>query len=165
MRTLMTTLTLFTCLSAFAQMKSNEVKCTPNPEENGTTSYVCVTKTGLPASKSKPIEAAITSIDSDKEAKEAYALMNTTDSVIFRQSDSVWLKACLADIYMKQMTFHKKKGTYASNADDYGLASLGHCKDLEITSETATKTEFKVIAKKGALTWSVDQTKTIEELR
>jgi len=146
---------------AFAQILNTEPSCKAKQETNGTTSYVCSTK----ESKSKPTEAAVSGINSEKEAKEAYALMKTTDAVIFKQDENVPVKSCLATLYNNQMDFHKKKGTYASKTEDLDLKAIKWCTNVDITSEFASKDAFKMMAKKGFSIWTVDQTKTITQIQ
>ncbi|MEK6774569.1 MAG: hypothetical protein AABY64_11545 [Bdellovibrionota bacterium] len=106
-------------------------------------------------------------VHSPAKAMELYTSLRATDNLEVQRSATIEdkIKSCLAGIYSTQMSFRKSKGTFTTAADEFGLNRISPCKDLDVSADFATQSEFKVIAKTGDQSWSVDQSKTIEKIQ
>jgi hypothetical protein len=107
------------------------------------------------------------SVDSPAKAMELYNSMKATDTMTVQRPASLTdrIKSCLAGVYTNQISFHKVKGTYTSESDEFGLNRISMCKGLAVSADYVNQSEFKFVAKGGDKVWSVDETKTMEEIR
>ncbi len=106
-------------------------------------------------------------VDTPAKAMELYNSMKASDTMVVQRPATMndKIKSCLAGIYSTQMNFRKSKGTFTTVADEFGLNRISTCKGLDVSADFASQNEFKVIARAGDQTWSVDQSKTIEQIR
>ncbi|MGZ6442073.1 MAG: hypothetical protein ACXWRU_18595 [Pseudobdellovibrionaceae bacterium] len=106
-------------------------------------------------------------VDTPAKAMELYNSMKDSDTRVVQRPATLndQIKSCLAGIYFTQMSFRKSKGTFTTVADEFGLNRISNCKGLDVSADFASQNEFKVIARAGGQTWSVDQSKTIEQVR
>lgn len=101
------------------------------------------------------------------KAKELYNSMKATDPMAVQRPASIIdkIKSCLAGVYANQISFHKAKGTYTSAIEEFGLNRISECKGLDVSADYANQSVFKFVAKSGDRAWSIDETKTMEEIR
>lgn len=106
-------------------------------------------------------------VDSPAKAMELYNSMKANDTFTVQRPASLTdkIKSCLAGVYTNQISFHKAKGTYTSATEEFGLNRISMCKGLDVSADYANQSGFKFVAKAGDKIWSVDETKTIEEIR
>ncbi len=104
-------------------------------------------------------------VNSPAQTMELYN--KATDKVAVRRPAPLTekIKSCLAGVYISQISFHKAKGTYTSAGEEFGLNRISMCKGLDVSAYYADQRGFKFIAKTGDSAWSVDETKTMEEIR
>ena len=185
--------TAFFSLNSFAENAEDlsqmlkDSHCVPVVDQNGNVStYKCDGPLGekmkegkfqnLGTQKVKKMELkqgdVITSangeaVDSPAKAMELYNSMKATDTFTVQRPASLTdkIKSCLAAVYTNQISFHKAKGTYTSSSDEFGLNRISMCKGLDVSADYADQRGFKFVAKAGDKIWSVDETKTIQEIR
>ncbi|MGZ3796469.1 MAG: hypothetical protein ACXVB1_08895 [Pseudobdellovibrionaceae bacterium] len=106
-------------------------------------------------------------VDTPAKAMELYNSMKDSGAKVVQRPATLndKIKSCLAGIYSTQMNFRKSKGTFTTVADEFGLNRISICKGLDVSADFASQNEFKVIARVGDQTWSVDQSMTIEQVR
>ncbi|OFZ31034.1 MAG: hypothetical protein A2622_00055 [Bdellovibrionales bacterium RIFCSPHIGHO2_01_FULL_40_29] len=106
-------------------------------------------------------------IDSIKKSMELYHSMKSTDQITVERGFSISkdLKSCLATIYSGQVSYHIEIGAYTTMLSDLNINQAETCKGLELFIDYANQTEFKATAKSNDEVWTVDQTKTILEVR
>ncbi|MGZ3748908.1 MAG: hypothetical protein ACXVB1_18415 [Pseudobdellovibrionaceae bacterium] len=106
-------------------------------------------------------------VDSPAKAMELYNTMKATGTLTVQRPANLTdkIKSCLAAAYMNQISFHKANGTFTSSDGDLGLNRISVCKGLDLSVDYANQSDFKFIAKAGNKVWSVDETKTMEEVR
>lgn len=106
-------------------------------------------------------------VDSPAKAMELYNSMKATDTMTVQRPASLTdkIKSCLAGVYTNQISFHKARGTYTSATEEFGLNRIPMCKGLDVSADYANQSGFKFVAKAGDKVWSVDETKTMEEIR
>jgi hypothetical protein len=75
------------------------------------------------------------------------------------------MKSCLAEIYTKQILYQDKFGVYAKKAKKLGLNTSEDCKGIKLTFKNISKDSFFVQAKFGKLVWSIDDTKTMNQIK
>ena len=74
------------------------------------------------------------------------------------------IKSCLANVYSAQAAYLQSNGNYATDYSQLNLTNSTPCNGLEVSSEQSSSSEFKMIAKRGALSWSVDNEKRMTKL-
>ncbi|MFP5520651.1 MAG: hypothetical protein ACLGGX_12160 [Bdellovibrionia bacterium] len=106
-------------------------------------------------------------VESPANAMELYNSLNTTDTLTVQRPASLTdkIKSCLAGVYTSQISYHKAKGIYTSLSDEFGLNRISTCKGLNVSADYANQNGFKFVARSGDKIWSVDDTKTILEIR
>lgn len=108
-------------------------------------------------------------VDSTAKAMELYNTMKATGAttlVVDREKSLVnKIKSCLSAIYSNQVKHHRIKNTYTSSNEEFILNTGALCNEIDVTAEIANQSEFRVIARSGNESWSVDQRKELTQLR
>ena len=88
------------------------------------------------------------------------AIASVSNSSFASQSNSK-IKSCLASIYLAQDNYHRINRRYAQGREE--LKEINACSGLTLSADYADTNEFKFVAKNDSETWSVDESKNIEE--
>lgn len=75
------------------------------------------------------------------------------------------IKSCMAEIYLNQVSHHKKNQRYTDQLADLSIQQNGYCKDTQITLKEASESTFKAEVKENKNVWVVDSSKTMTKLR
>lgn len=164
MKSLFLVFTLFFSAQSFGQASADlsqmlkDGKCIPHRDSTTgkITKYIC------------DQNGKFNSVDSPTKAMELYNTMKVsgaTTLVVDREKSLVnRIKSCLSAIYSNQKKHHSAKNTYTSSNEEFVLNTGALCNEIDVIAEIANQSEFRVIAKSGNESWSVDERKELTQL-
>ena len=163
MKSLFLIFTLIFSIQSFGETSADQSqmikdgKCIPHRDSNtgNITKYIC-DKNEVTLTKNGNFERIGVQKMQKLELKKA---VDREDSLVNK------IKSCLSAIYAIQVKHHKEKSTYTSSNDEFILNNSALCSEIDVTAEIANQSEFRVIAKSGNKSWSVNQRKELIQLR
>ena len=91
------------------------------------------------------------------------ATLASFSNFAFADQSSSKIKSCLVSIYLAQDNFHRINRRYAEASKE--LEQINSCSGFVVSADYADKNEFRFVAKSDQKIWSVDDTKSIQEIQ
>lgn len=90
--------------------------------------------------------------------------INTSVAANFLAQLDNKFKSCLANVHKEYENYKKENNYYPSEVKQIKSIRQTACEGLEVSAQVKQEA-FNVVAKRGEMIWSVDETKTIKKVR